>query len=155
MGGYGLGAFLLILYEARLHHGEKAWFHVSSMINELQEPNAMIYHPPTRGTVFQDDFGHVYELDGNTGLTSGIAEMLLQSHNGKIRLLPAVPKEWNSGHVKGLKARGGITVEICWQEGKITEFILEAKKDCICNVIFGNRTEEVVLKKNLPYKWTE
>ncbi|MDC7289513.1 glycoside hydrolase family 95 protein [Blautia schinkii] len=148
----GWARSLLILYEARLHHGEEAWFHVKSMLENLLEPNGMIYHPPTRGTVFDDDFGHVYELDGNTGLTSGIAEMLLQSHKGVLRLLPALPPKWHSGHVKGLLARGGISVEIRWQQGRITEFMLTSACSQVCTVDYEGRTERVSLIKDQTYK---
>lgn len=64
------------------------------MLDKLLEPNDFIIHPPTRGA---GSFDNVYEMDGNTGLTSCIAEMLLQSHNGVIRLLPCLPKAWKSG----------------------------------------------------------
>lgn len=148
----GWARSLLFLYEARLHDGEKAWFHAQSMMKELQEPNSMIFHPPTRGTIFEDDFGHVYELDGNTGFTAGIAEMLLQSHGNKIRLLPALPVEWKNGHVQGLKARGGITVEISWSSGQITDFTLCSENDCSCEVIAGEMNREIKLEKGVPYK---
>lgn len=149
----GWARSLLLFYEARLGDGEAAWFHVKSMLEELQEPNGMIYHPPTRGTLFDDDFGHVYELDGNTGLTAGIAEMLLQSHNGVLQLLPAVPAEWHSGHVKGLMARGGIAVEITWQEGRIVRFVLSSEWEQRCTVRFNKERADVCLGKERPYIW--
>lgn len=148
----GWARSLLVLYAARLHDGEAAWFHVKSMMKELLEPNGMIYHPPTRGTVFDDDFGHVYELDGNTGLTSGIAEMLLQSHGGVIRLLPALPKEWENGYVKGLRARGGIQTEIFWKKGKITKFSLLSPKARECTVRYEGVTEVLPLKAGREYR---
>lgn len=145
----GWARSLLILYTARLHNGEQAWFHIKSMLGELLEPNGLIYHPPTRGTVFDDDFGHVYELDGNTGLTSGIAEMLLQSHNGVVQLLPALPKEWEKGHVKGLCARNGIRTEIYWEHGEITEYRLLSQKDQQCMVRYGDFLENLSLKAGI------
>lgn len=75
----GWARSMLMLYEARLQHGEKAYAHICHMMEHLLEPNFMVYHPPTRGA---GAFDHVYELDGNTGLCSCIGEMLIQSHRG-------------------------------------------------------------------------
>ena len=75
----------------------------------------------------------VYELDGNTGLSMGIAELLLQSHGGKIRLLPCLPKAWDDGCVEGLIARGGIRADIRWQEGELREAGFTApRQESIC-----------------------
>jgi alpha-L-fucosidase 2 len=64
------------------------------------------------------------QVEGSFGATAAIAEMLLQSHAGEIVLLPALPKAWPSGSVKGLKARGNVTVDMVWEDGKVTSYRL-------------------------------
>lgn len=135
---------LLTLYEARLQNGEKAYKNLNALINKLLEPNGMIYHPPTRGA---GAFDHVYELDGNTGFTAAIVEMLLQSQEGSIHVLPALPKEWKSGKVSGLQARRGITVDIVWKDLKLTKCRLLSQNNQNCTLVYKKIKKEIHLQE--------
>ena len=106
----------MIAYLARLEDAEAAHAGVLTMQRTLTDQNLFVFHPPLAGAG-----ENIYELDGNTGLAAGIAEMLLQSHRGRITLLPALPNAWPAGHARGLRARGGFEVDMEWREGKLTE----------------------------------
>jgi alpha-L-fucosidase 2 len=102
---------------ARLGDAEKAATALIRIISDFTHPSLLGNCPPLN-------------LDSNFGVCSGISEMLLQSHGGIIRLLPALPTSWKSGSVKGLRARGGIEVSIGWEDGELTAARLSAAQDC-------------------------
>jgi len=130
----GWARAMMLLFAARLKNGEQARKHLNSMLTKLLGKNHMIIHPPTRGA---GSFANVYELDGNTGFTSGVAEMLLQSHGDVIELLPAIPEDWKCGEVKGLRARGGFQVSFAWENGKVTQVEVSGSSRGACKLEYN------------------
>lgn len=106
---------------ARLVDGDKAWESLSMLMQHSTNINLFDTHPARPAPIFQ--------IDGNFGTTAAIAEMLLQSHTDSIDFLPALPKAWPDGQVRGLRARGALTVGLRWKKGRAVDATVRADRD--------------------------
>ena len=89
-----------------------------------------------------------FQMEANCGYTAGVAELLMQSHEGFIRLLPALPKNWKTGSISGIIARGNVEVDLEWENGSLLKVGLLAKQDSLVQLVYKSAKVEVELQKN-------
>jgi len=143
-GGAGTGwsRAWLINCAARLMDGGMAQEHIQLLFEKSIFSNLFDAHPP-------------FQIDGNFGYTAGVAELLVQSHEeGIIRILPALPPNWEKGFVKGLKARGNIEVDMEWEASQLKSLQLKAKYDLETQISYKEKQITVYLKAGIPYQLT-
>jgi alpha-L-fucosidase 2 len=126
---------------ARLHDGDHAYKIFQFLLSSRRTfPDMFDAHPP-------------FQIDGNFGGCSAIAEMLLQSQNDEIQILPALPQAWPAGRVTGLRARGGFEVDIAWKEGRLTGATIHSLNGNPIRLRYGATTKFVKIKKGEMFQW--
>jgi alpha-L-fucosidase 2 len=148
-GGTGWSRAWMVNFLARLQDGDEAYHHYLGLLRDSTLPNLFDNCPP-------------FQIDGNFGGAAGFCEMLLQSHERLpgsgpadqkfvIRLLPALPKAWANGTVKGLCARGGFTVDMDWQGGKLTHGAIHSANGGDCQVRWNQTVVDLKTKRGESY----
>lgn len=144
----GWARALMMVYAARLKDSNLCGKHLYETFSNLTESNLMVFHPSGAGADRP-----VYELDGNTGYTNAVNEMLIQSHEGYIHILPSIPEYWRKGKVSGLKCIGDYEVAITFEESIVTVMI-KGKAHSTVKVRYKESYQDLSLDENGSVEWS-
>jgi len=140
-GGHtGWSRAWIINFYARLLDGDESYIHLRQLLEKSTLPNLFDNHPP-------------FQIDGNFGGTAGIAEMLLQSHNGVVQILPALPQAWPEGKVTGLKARGNFEIGAEWVDGVASLITVKSLSGVPLKLAYREKNITMETEKGITYKF--
>ena len=143
-GGTGWAMAWKINFWARVRDGNHAFGMLKNGLRYVDATQVSVRGGGTYANLF--DAHPPFQIDGNFGGTAGITEMLLQSHAGYIHLLPALPDNWQSGSIKGVRARGGFTIDMEWKESRITRLSVTSHSGGTCRIREATSPHEEVIE---------
>jgi alpha-L-fucosidase 2 len=142
-GHTGWSRAWLACLEARFGNGNAAVGHIGALVASAMYPNGFADHPP-------------FQIDGNFGLAAAVAECLIQSHAGEIHVLPALPDAWSRGSVTGLRARGGVSIDVEWDRHAVTSVRVVAERGGVfpLRLLGSPDVIKLKLKPRVPFEWS-